>query len=57
MPPEVKYRPQTVVDAIPSMPYTAGTAIARGDMSLEDFLPRAIKKEELWLEDQVELPT
>lgn len=57
MPSEAKYRPQAVVDVIHSMPYTVGTAIAWSDVSLEDFSSQAIKKEGLWLEYQVELPT
>jgi len=41
-PPETKYRPQTLADAMFSLPYVVGTAILSGDVSLEDFSAEAI---------------
>ena len=42
-PSETKYRPQTIADAIFSLPYVLSTALLRGDMSLEDFSAEAIR--------------
>jgi 2-methylcitrate dehydratase PrpD len=42
-PPETKYRPRTVADAMFSLPYVIGVALLRGDVSLGDFTSEAIK--------------
>lgn len=55
-PTKTKYRPQTVVDAMFSLPYTVGTVLFRGDVSLEDFSPEAISDtERLKAIDKVEV--
>ncbi|MBA7634267.1 hypothetical protein ES703_41850 [subsurface metagenome] len=41
-PQQNKYRPQTVVDAMFSLPYVVGVAMVRGDVFLEDFTPEAV---------------
>lgn len=42
-PPEAKRRPQTVSDAMFSLPYVIGISLLRGDVSLGDFTDVAIK--------------
>ena len=55
-PPEAKYRPRTAADAMFSLPYVVGTAILRGDVSLEDFSADAITDpERLKMADKVEI--
>ncbi len=46
VPRETKYRPQRISDAIYNLPYGVGTAILKGDVSLEDFSAEAIKDPE-----------
>jgi len=54
-PPEVKYRPQKISDAIYSLPYAIGTAVLKGAPSLEDFSLESIKDpERLKIVDMVE---
>lgn len=43
-PPENKYRPQTPVDAMFSLPYSVSTAILTGGVLLEDFSVEAIRE-------------
>lgn len=45
-PSETKYRPQTVVDAMFSLPYAVGTALLRRDVFLEDFSAEALSNPE-----------
>jgi len=55
-PVEARYRPQTVVDAMFSLPYTVGTAMLRGDVFLDDFTDEAIKdSERLKMTDKVKI--
>ena len=55
-PPETKYRPQTVADAMFSLPYVVATAILHGDVSLADFSAEAITDpERLQMAGQVEI--
>ena len=54
-PPEIKYRPQKISDAIYSLPYVIGTAVLEGDVSLGDFSGESIKDpERLKIVDMVE---
>lgn len=55
-PPEAKYRPQKISDAIYSLPYVIGTAVSEGDVSLKDFSVESIKDpERLKIVDMVEI--
>lgn len=46
-PVDVKYRPQTPMDAMHSMPYGAAVAIVRGSASVEDHAPEVIAAPEV----------
>jgi 2-methylcitrate dehydratase PrpD len=55
-PPETRYRPKTVADAMFSLPYVVGTALLRGDVLLEDFSAEAIEEPaRLTIADKVEI--
>jgi 2-methylcitrate dehydratase PrpD len=55
-PPETKYRPQTIADAMFSLPYVVGTALLSGDVSLEDFSAEAVTDpERLEIANKVEI--
>lgn len=55
-PPETRYRPKTIADAMFSLPYVVGTAMLRGDVSLEDFAgDEIVDTERLALADKVEI--
>jgi 2-methylcitrate dehydratase PrpD len=55
-PPETKYRPKTIADAMFSLPYVVGTAMLRGDVSLEDFAAeKIVDHERLEFADKVEI--
>jgi len=55
-PPETRYRPKSIADAMFSLPYVLGTAMLRGDVSLEDFALDAIgDSERLAFADKVEI--
>jgi len=55
-PPETRYRPKTVADAMFSLPYVVGTALFRGDVLLEDFSAEAIEEPaRLKIADKVEV--
>ncbi len=44
---EIKRAPRTIVDAQFSLPYTIATALVRGKVTLEDFTPESIKRENI----------
>jgi len=55
-PPETRYRPKTIADAMFSLPYVVGTAMLRGDVSLEDFTAeKIVDPERLKFADKVEI--
>jgi 2-methylcitrate dehydratase PrpD len=55
-PPKLKYRPKNIADAMFSLPYVIGTAMVRGDVSLEDFTLEKIRDpERLKLADKVKI--
>jgi 2-methylcitrate dehydratase PrpD len=55
-PPETRYRPKTVADAMFSLPYVVGTAMLRGDVSLEDFADdKIVDKKRLSFADKLEI--
>ncbi len=46
-PEDLKYRPRTIVDAQFSIPYTASCAFINGEVNIEDFKEKAIKRKEI----------
>jgi 2-methylcitrate dehydratase PrpD len=55
-PPETRYRPKSIADAMFSLPYVLGTAMLRGDVSLEDFAgDKIVDSERLGFADKVEI--
>ncbi len=46
-PVEIKQAPRTIVDAQFSVPYCVATALVRGKITLEDFTPETIKRENI----------
>jgi 2-methylcitrate dehydratase PrpD len=44
---ESKYKPKTIMDAQFSIPYAVGTALAKGDVFIDDFTDQAIRNKEV----------
>jgi len=55
-PPETRYRPETIADAMFSLPYVLGTATLKGSVELDDFMGDVMKDpKRLEMADKVEI--